>query len=52
MRLQAFPVWEMVTFILNGILFMLIGFQLPQVIHALASGTVTRAAWLAIVFVL
>src|SRR6266576_96783 len=51
MRLQAFPVWEMVTFILNGILFMLIGLQLPQVMNALAPGTVTRAAWLAIVFV-
>src|SRR5437867_1124527 len=51
MRLQALPVWEMVTFILNGILFMLIGLQLPQVIDALASGTVTRVAWLAIVFV-
>ncbi len=25
MRLQALPVWEMVTFILNGVLFMLIG---------------------------
>src|SRR5438094_3282144 len=34
MRLQAIPVWQMVTFILNGILFMLIGLQLPQVIHA------------------
>jgi CPA1 family monovalent cation:H+ antiporter len=41
----------MVTFILNGILFMLIGLQLPQVVHALAPGTVTRAAWLAILFV-
>src|SRR5246500_1668342 len=51
MRLQAFPVWEMVTFILYGILFMLIGLQLPQVINALAPGTVTRAAWLAVVFV-
>src|SRR5438094_2325636 len=51
MRLQALPVWEMVTFILNGILFMLIGLQLPQVIRALAPCTVTRAAWLAIVFV-
>ena len=38
MRLQALPVWEMVTFILNGVLFMLIGLQLPQVIHALAPG--------------
>ncbi len=52
MRLQAFPVWEMVTFILNGILFMLIGLQLPQVMGALAPGTATRAAQLAIVFVL
>src|SRR5438105_9535555 len=51
MRLQALPVWEMVTFILNGILFMLIGLQLPQVMNALAPGTATRVAWLAIVFV-
>src|SRR5437764_7004338 len=50
MRLQALPVWEMVTFILNGVLFMLIGLQLPQVVQALAPGTVTRVAWLAIVF--
>ena len=52
MRLQALPVWEMVTFILNGVLFMLIGLQLPQVINALAPGTVTRVAELAIAFVL
>ncbi|PYJ20862.1 MAG: Na+/H+ antiporter, partial [Verrucomicrobia bacterium] len=51
MRLQALPVWEMVTFILNGVLFMLIGLQLPQVVQALAPGTVTRVAQLAIVFV-
>ena len=50
MQLQALPVWEMVTFILNGILFMLIGLQLPQVVQALAPGTVTRVAWLAMVF--
>jgi CPA1 family monovalent cation:H+ antiporter len=39
MRLQAVPVWQMVVFILNGILFMLIGLQLPQVIHALPPGS-------------
>jgi monovalent cation/hydrogen antiporter len=50
MRLQALPVWEMLTFILNGILFMLIGLELPQVVNALAPGAVTRVAWLAIVF--
>src|SRR4029453_11503967 len=52
MRLQTLPVWEMVTFILNGVLFMLIGLQLPQAVKALAPGTATRVAQLAIVFVL
>jgi CPA1 family monovalent cation:H+ antiporter len=42
----------MVTFILNGILFMLIGLQLPQVVEALPPGMVTRVAQLAILFVL
>src|SRR5947208_2967669 len=51
MRLQALPVWEMVTFILNGVLFMLIGLQLPQVMNALAPGMATRAAELAIIVV-
>src|SRR5437762_6538362 len=52
MRLQALPVWEMVTFILNGVLFMLIGLQLPQVMNALAPGMATRVVELAIVVVL
>jgi Na+/H+ antiporter len=30
-RLQAYPVWEMVVFLLNGIIFVLIGLQLPEV---------------------
>src|SRR5437667_10816250 len=51
MRLQALPVWEMVTVILNRVLFMLIGLQLPQVVQALATCTVTRFAELAIMFV-
>src|SRR5205085_11076151 len=51
MRLQALPVWEMVTFILNGVLFMLIGLQLPQVMNALAPGMATRVTELAIVVV-
>jgi monovalent cation/hydrogen antiporter len=48
MRLQAVPVWQMVVFILNGILFMLIGLQLPQVIHALAPGSAMTVVTLAI----
>src|SRR5436190_3611217 len=48
MRLQALPVWEMVTFILNGVLFMLIGLELPQVVHSLAPSSVVRIAKLSI----
>src|SRR5229473_1014639 len=52
MRLQALPVWEMVTFILNGVLFMLIGLQLPQVIHALPPSSAITVAKLAILVLL
>src|SRR4029077_4411749 len=52
MRLQAVPVWQMVTFILNGILFMLIGLQLPLVIHALPAGSAISVAKLAIMILL
>jgi monovalent cation/hydrogen antiporter len=48
MRLQALPVWEMVTFILNGVLFILIGLQLPQVIHALPPSSAIHVAKLVI----
>jgi CPA1 family monovalent cation:H+ antiporter len=41
----------MVVFILNGVLFMLIGLQLPQVIHALAPGSALVVAKLAILVV-
>jgi monovalent cation/hydrogen antiporter len=52
MRLLAMPVWEMVLFILNGILFMLIGLQLPQVIHALPPGSAFEVAKLAVLVLL
>ncbi|MEY2490588.1 MAG: monovalent cation/hydrogen antiporter [Verrucomicrobiota bacterium] len=52
MRLQAVPVWQMVVFILNGILFMLIGLQLPQVIHALPPGSARSVAKLAVLVLL
>jgi Na+/H+ antiporter len=51
MRLQAVPVWEMVVFILNGLLFMLIGLQLPQVMRALPPGVATRVAKVAFLIV-
>jgi Na+/H+ antiporter len=36
-RIQAFAVWELVVFLLNAVLFMLIGLQLPAVIEGLES---------------
>jgi Na+/H+ antiporter len=47
MRLQALPVWETVTFLLNGVLFMLIGLQLPLVVHSLPPSSMVHAAKLA-----
>jgi Na+/H+ antiporter len=35
-RLQGGPVWEMVEFLLNGLVFILIGLQLPEVLRALS----------------
>src|SRR5438874_5253769 len=52
MRLQAVPVWEMVLFILNGILFMLIGLQLPQVIQTLPPGSAFHVVKLAVLILL
>ena len=35
-RLNAYVFWEMMVFILNGLIFVLIGLQLPRIIHALS----------------
>lgn len=34
-RIQAFAFWEMVVFLLNGFVFIIIGLQLPAILHAL-----------------
>jgi monovalent cation/hydrogen antiporter len=36
MRLQGFAVWEILTFLLNALLFVLIGLQLPLILDGLA----------------
>lgn len=51
MRLQAVPVWEMVVFVLNGLLFMLIGLELPEVLRALPPGVATAVAKVALLIV-
>jgi monovalent cation/hydrogen antiporter len=38
-RLQGTAMWEMLTFILEGLIFIFIGLQLPEVVHALEPGT-------------
>jgi monovalent cation/hydrogen antiporter len=46
-RLQGTAMWEMLTFLLEGLIFILIGLQLPQVVHALepgALGTLLRVS--------
>ena len=52
MRLQVVPVWQMVGFILNGILFMLIGLQLPRVLGGLDSAAIVSVAKLAMLVLL
>lgn len=39
-RLQGGPVWEMVEFLLNGFVFVLIGLQLPEVLDVLSGNSV------------
>jgi Na+/H+ antiporter len=36
-RLRGGPVWEMLEFLLNGFVFILIGLQLPDILHSLAA---------------
>ncbi len=41
-RLQALAFWEMVAFLLNGFIFVVIGLQLPELLRALHSEPFTR----------
>jgi len=52
MRLQAYPVWEMVVFILNGLIFILIGLQLPEVREALSGQSILASIWSALLVVI
>src|SRR6266704_2204656 len=46
-RLRGGPVWEMVEFLLNGFVFILIGLQLPDVLRALSGNSISiqRLFW-------
>lgn len=49
-RLRGGPVWEMVEFLLNGFVFILIGLQLPEVLGALSGNAIPlpRLIWYAL----
>jgi monovalent cation/hydrogen antiporter len=48
MRLQGFAVWEILTFLLNALLFVLIGLQLPTILEGLTDETpLTYLGWAA-----
>ena len=49
-RLRGGPVWEMVEFLMNGCVFILIGLQLPEVLAALSDEPipVSRLVWFAL----
>lgn len=53
-RIQGVNVWNSIVFILNGLIFLLIGLQLPSIIHQLGNTSLTTAILygLAISFVL
>ena len=44
-RFQIFPVWEMVVFLLNGLIFVLIGLQLPQILQNLSGQSLLKLCW-------
>ncbi len=48
-RLQDGPVWEMIEFLLNGFIFILIGLQLPGVLGALSGYATSELIWYATV---
>ncbi len=48
-RLQARPVWEMLEFLLNGFVFILIGLQLPEVLGHLSNRSISQDVWYATV---
>jgi len=48
-RLQAYAFWETIVFLLNGFVFIVIGLQLPRILHAWNRASLTGALMCAIV---
>ena len=48
-RIQGWNVWETVSFVLNGLVFLLIGLELPVVIKDLGEDSLRTAIWYSVV---
>jgi CPA1 family monovalent cation:H+ antiporter len=44
-RLNLFVFWEMMVFLLNGLVFVLIGLQLPRILHTVLAHTLKKLLW-------
>src|SRR6202035_3179781 len=44
-RLNIFVFWEMTVFLLNGLVFILIGLQLPRILHTFSSHSLKQLVW-------
>src|SRR4029077_16689206 len=49
-RLRGYAVWETLTFVLNGFVFILIGLQLPYVLEGIHEYTLSRLLFLGAIF--
>jgi CPA1 family monovalent cation:H+ antiporter len=45
MRLQGVALWEILTFLLNGVLFLLVGLQLPGILEGLSDRQTEELLW-------
>ncbi len=48
-RIQAIAVWEFIVFILNGLIFILIGLQLPIILNSISGKSIPILIWSGIV---
>ena len=44
-RLNIYVFWEMMVFLLNGLAFVLIGLQLPRILHTLSGHSLRQLVW-------
>ena len=50
-RILGFAIWQMLTFVLNGLAFLLVGLQLPSVMDSIGGRSATELAWLSLAVV-